>query len=211
MSGQLSMFKQSATPRDVVFTPSEVSKDIIDYFDLSGVLLDPCRGDGSFFGQFPVHCEKRYCEISEGLDFFAFDERVNWIIGNPPYSIFGDFLRHSFDIAENVVYLVPTNKIFQSQKTMRMIQNYGGIRTMLVYGSGSLVGFPFGFSVGAFHFQRDYRGMVDLQFRATPERPTTLPPADAWSFTGAELAAGTIPEQACSCGGDSDDCPDCRH
>jgi hypothetical protein len=32
----------------------------------------------------------------------------------------------------------------------------------MVFGSGSIVGFPFGFSVGAFYFSKDYRGKTDL-------------------------------------------------
>ena len=29
---------------------------------------------------------------------------------------------------------------------------------MIIYGSGNLINFPFGFSVGNFHFQKGYRG-----------------------------------------------------
>lgn len=34
----------------------------------------------------------------------------------------------------------------------------GGVKSMLIYGSGSLLDFPFGFSVGLFHFQRGFKG-----------------------------------------------------
>lgn len=165
---QLSMFKQSHNAKDVVFTPDEVAQDIIGYFNPSGIVLDPCKGDGSFYRNYPEGVQSRYCEISEGKDFFTFTEKVNWIIGNPPYSIFFDFLQHSFKIADDVVYLIPTNKVFQSWKLMKSIQKWGGIYTMLVYGSGHLVGFPFGFSVGAFHFRKGYHGKVTLQFRTPP-------------------------------------------
>jgi len=103
-----------------------------------------------------------YCEIAEGKDFFEFNEKVNWIIGNPPYSIFLEFLEHSFKLADNVSFLVPTNKIFQRQIIMDMINDYGGIKSQIIYGSGSLIGFPFGFSVGNFHFQKGYKGACEL-------------------------------------------------
>ena len=33
---------------------------------------------------------------------------------------------------------------------------------MIVYGSGQLIGFPFGFSVGNFHFERNYTGTTEM-------------------------------------------------
>ena len=33
---------------------------------------------------------------------------------------------------------------------------------MMVYGSGSLVGFPFGFSVGTFYFSKGYKDKCEL-------------------------------------------------
>jgi hypothetical protein len=53
---------------------------------------------------------------------------------------------------------------------MDQIQTYGGIKQMFVYGSGHLLNFPFGFSVGVFHFQRGYKGGVNLQFVKTPNK-----------------------------------------
>lgn len=34
----------------------------------------------------------------------------------------------------------------------------GGVKSMVIYGSGQLIDFPFGFSVGNFHFQKGYKG-----------------------------------------------------
>lgn len=79
--------------------------------------------------------------------------------------MFIEFLNHSFRLADNVVFLVPTNKIFQSWNVMDRITLYGGIKAILVYGGGNSIGFPFGFSVGAFHFQRGYTGDTTIRFR----------------------------------------------
>jgi len=164
MSAQPQLLQIALEPGDVVYTSPVVARHIIRFVNPNGKVLDPCRGDGAFYSQFPVDCISDWCEISEGRDFFSYQEQVDWIVGNPPYSIFRDWLIHSFEIADNVVYIVPTNKIFQSWKVMNAIRKYGNIRNMLVYGSGHLVGFPFGFSVGAFHFQRDYKGDTTLRF-----------------------------------------------
>lgn len=157
---QLSLLPQAHALKDVVYTNDEVAKDIISHFQPSGYLLDPCKGDGAFYNNFPANCEKAYCEIDEGKDFYNFVSKVNWVVGNPPYSIFHEFLKHAFSISENVVFLVPTNKVFQSWKTMSLINKWGGVKGVLVYGSGHLIGFPFGFSVGAFHFQKGYKSEV---------------------------------------------------
>jgi len=122
---QLSLLPQAKTPKDVVYTNDEVAKDIISHFAPFGFLLDPCKGDGAFYNNFP-ETEKDYCEIAEGKDFYNWHKKVDWVIGNPPYSIFHEFLKHAFSISDNVVFLVPTNKVFQSWKTMSLINKWGG-------------------------------------------------------------------------------------
>ena len=38
----------------------------------------------------------------------------------------------------------------------------GGVKSIIIFGSGQLIGFPFGFSVGNFHFQKDYKGETKI-------------------------------------------------
>jgi transcriptional regulator with XRE-family HTH domain len=54
---------------DIVYTPRSLAKAVIDHHPLTGVVLDPCRGDGAFFDQFPDHVDACWCEIAEGRDF----------------------------------------------------------------------------------------------------------------------------------------------
>jgi hypothetical protein len=154
IQGQL--FETVVNTKDIVYTPERIAKGIINYLQPDGICLDPCKGDGAFYKFMPKNAD--YCEIRENKDFFKYSKKVNWIIGNPPYSIFKEFLERSFEIADNVSFLVPTNKIFQRQIIMDMINNYGGIKSMIIFGSGQLLDFPFGFSVGNFHFQKKYKG-----------------------------------------------------
>ena len=156
MNIQGSLFEKEVLKADIVYTPLAVSKNIVNFLSPNGLCLDPCKGDGAFYNYLPESAE--YCEIREGKDFFAYNKKVDWVIGNPPYSIFEDFLKHGFDISENVSYLVPTNKIFQRQIIMDRINRYGGIKSIIIYGSGQLIDFPFGFSVGNFHFKKHYKG-----------------------------------------------------
>ena len=159
MIRQGQLFESVIDPSDAVYTPSEIAKGIIDHLQPSGTCLDPCKGDGAFLDHLPG---AEYCELREGKNFFDYKSKVDWVIGNPPYSIFKDFLEHSFDISNNVSFLVPTNKVFQRQVIMDMISKWGGVRSMIIYGSGQLIGFPFGFSVGNFHFKKDYKGDCEL-------------------------------------------------
>jgi hypothetical protein len=157
---QTTLFEPIVKTADVVYTPDFVSKHIIQWLNPSGSCLDPCRGDGAFYKFLKE--PRDYCEITEGKDFFAFNGKVDWVIGNPPYSIFENFLIKAFEISDNVSYLVPTNKIFQRQIIMERINKYGGIKSIIIYGSGQLIDFPFGFSVGNFHFEKGYKGETKL-------------------------------------------------
>ena len=123
---QESLFEIPVKLSDIVYTDRAVSKGIIKHLQPSGICLDPCRGDGAFYDYLPQ--DKRYCEVKEGKDFFDFNEKVDWVIGNPPYSIFLEFLEHSFNIANDVSFLVPTNKVFQRQIIMNKISKWGGCR-----------------------------------------------------------------------------------
>lgn len=156
MERQTALFDIPVKTSDIVYTPEPVAEGIVRWLNPTGKCLDPCKGDGAFLKYMPEGSD--YCEIREGKDFFEYNGRVDWIIGNPPYSIFEEFLIKSFEIADNVAYLVPTNKVFQRQIIMERINKYGGIKGMIIYGSGQLLDFPFGFSVGLFHFQKGYKG-----------------------------------------------------
>jgi len=150
-----------ATANDVVMTAEPTAKWIVDYFNPQGTILEPCRGEGAFYNNFPKQSKKEWCEISQGRDFFEYEKKVDWIITNPPFSIFDNFLTHSFEIADNVVFFCPLNKVFKSMKIDRMIQDYGGIHTVIHMGGGGKHGFPFGFATGCIHYKKDYNGPIN--------------------------------------------------
>lgn len=147
------------TANDVVMTPKSTAKYIVNHFNPTGLVLEPCRGTGAFYDQFPA--EKAWCEISDGKDFFEWDTEVDWIITNPPFSIFDRFLEHAFSVSKNVVFFCPLNKVFKSMKIDRAIQNYGGIKEVIHMGGGGRHGFPFGFPVGCIHYEKGYDGPIN--------------------------------------------------
>lgn len=152
---------------DVVYTPDWCAKDIIDHFAPTGTILDPCRGKGAFHDLLPVGSP--WCEISDGRDFFDWDTPVDWVIGNPPYSLTRPWFRHSYDIADNLVYLVPLRNIFSGYGFLAEINAFGGFREIRVYGTGGSLGFPMGNAVGVVHIERGWRGRTAMTFYAKAE------------------------------------------
>jgi len=143
-------------PGDVVYTPDWVARDMVDYFKPTGRILEPCCGDGAFMRNLPA--DTLWCEIERGRDFFAWRESVDWIIGNPPYAQFSQWLDHSMQVANDICYLIPANKAFNSYAMIKRILDWGGLIAIRVYGTGAQMGFPIGYAVAAVHYQRGYTG-----------------------------------------------------
>src|SRR5580704_17020600 len=68
-------------PQDHVYTNPALARAIIDHFQPTGKIIDPCRGDGAFFDHLPPGSD--WYEVSEGRDFLAYTEQVDWVISNP--------------------------------------------------------------------------------------------------------------------------------
>ena len=148
-----------ATASDSVMTPPDLAKRIIQCLQPTGLCLDPCRGQGAFYNAMPSR--KYWCEITEGRDFFHWKKQVNWIITNPPYSIYDRFLQKCFDVSNNVALLVPLAKAFKSLQVERMVEQYGGLRLIWLIGSGTKCGFAFGFPTGVLWYQKGWLGSID--------------------------------------------------
>ena len=158
---QKSLWNLQPIASDVVYTPEHVAVEIIDWCKPSGVCLDPCAGDFVFYNNLPS--PKHWCEIERGVDFFDWKEPVDWIIGNPPYSIKAEWIRHSYTISDNIVYLLPLNTLFNSSRMLKEAYEYGGIVGIKHLGSGGSLGFPFGYACGAVYIQRNYRGRTLIE------------------------------------------------
>ena len=150
---------RKTTPNDVIMTKPETAKWIIDYFKPTGTILEPCKGEGAFLKFLPKDTE--WCEITEGRNFFDYKKKVDWIITNPPFSIFDDFLLHAFNVADNIVFFCPLNKVFKGKRLDIKIKEYGDIKEIIHMGSGGMHKFPFGFVVGCIYYKRNYKGPIE--------------------------------------------------
>lgn len=155
------------TVTDQVTTKKESAKWIIDHFlpaNSTGTILDSAAGSNAFYDQYPVGMIKNRCEITENIDFMAWDKPVDWIITCPPTSTFEGFLRKSTQIATNVVYLLPFSKLFNSNKVINNIMNWGGIKEIIFMGPGRWHGYPYGFPIMCIHYQKDYKGDAKINY-----------------------------------------------
>lgn len=141
---------------DVHYTDSQMAKYIIEHFKPQGKVLEPFKGGGAFYDHLPEG--KDWCETDEGRNFFDYNDPVDWIITNPPYSNLTEVMKHCFAISDNTVLLVPLSKIYSSAPRLRLVQTMAGIKEQLNLGPGRHIGFDIGFPFAAMHFVRGYQG-----------------------------------------------------
>lgn len=155
------MKKYKLLESDYVQTPQWCAVDMIKFFNPTGKILDPCRGENKVFWKI-LKCD--WNEITEDSDFFDNHNHYNWIIGNPPYSIFNVWIRHSYKLADNIVYLLPTFKVFNALSLMRLYRDVGGIKHIRVYDVGKQIEWSRSRPIVACLFQKKYIGSTDWSY-----------------------------------------------
>jgi hypothetical protein len=70
-------------------TPAELAKLLIKECDIKdgSSILEPFKGEGAFYDNFPSNCDKYWCEIEHGVDYTTFEKSVDWVITNPPFRL----------------------------------------------------------------------------------------------------------------------------
>lgn len=124
------MSKKSLIPKggdDKIYTPDSLAKKIVNYYNPFGKkCLEPCKGGGAFLRAFQdIGINPFWCEIDEGNDFFQFNEKVDWIITNFPWSLHRECIKHSMQISDNIVTLVTLNHILALKARLRDIRENG--------------------------------------------------------------------------------------
>jgi hypothetical protein len=135
---------------------------MVEYFYPEGRILDPCRGENKVFTNILPNAD--WCEIKEGVDFFECKKQYDWIIGNPPYSIFNHWIKYSYKIATNIVYLLPTFKIFNALSLARLYRDNGGIKHIRLYDVGKKIEWGRSRPIVACWFQKDYDGDTSYSY-----------------------------------------------
>ncbi len=70
-------------------TPELLCKELIKQVPLveGDKVLEPFKGEGSFYNNLPDFVEKDWCEIEEGRDYKDYDKEFDWCISNPPFRL----------------------------------------------------------------------------------------------------------------------------
>ncbi len=160
---------RNTSKTDLVYTPPELAKTIIDNFPIAGKVLDPARGVGAFYDQFPSEVHKDWCEISEGRDFYSYTNTVDWLVTNPPWSHMRDWLRHSYTISENIVLLCPFVHFVTKARLKDMAEAGFGLKEFLCVKTPPAPWPSSGFQLGAMHLQKGYAGDLKIVLDKAPK------------------------------------------
>ena len=124
--------KHRDKPKDVFITPEKLAKTHIDMISpayKTSIWYDPFKNSGSYYNQYPTE-NKKWSEILQGKDFFEFDEEVDVIASNPPYSMIDKVLEKSVALKPMVIsYLLGINNL--TAKRMEYMEANGYYITKL--------------------------------------------------------------------------------
>lgn len=113
------------------YTPVELAKKLLTRVSLDDgdTLLEPFKGDGAFYDNFPADHVKDWYEIQEGKDFFTCNDMYDVIITNPPFRIetptgrknaFIPCLEKAFSVSRKRVCMLYNHKCFNAMTPKRL-------------------------------------------------------------------------------------------
>ena len=180
---------------DEVQTPLDLAERLVKHFKPSGRILEPCRGDGHFLRFLPKGTE--WCEINDGRDFLQWNQPVDWIITNPPWSKIRAFLAHAMSLSTDVVFLLTINHVWTKARIRDIRQAGFGIKEIVLVEMPQ--SFPqSGFQLGAVHVSKGWTGPIgftDLSVPVTTRRSSkkTKRPASQPAVAAVEIiSAGEL-------------------
>jgi len=119
--------KKRNTANDVFITPLKLAKKAIDMVEYKpdDIWFDPFKNNGSYYNQFPNE-NKKYTEILENKDFFDFNEKVDIICSNPPYSLMDKVIKKSIELQPHTInYLIGIGNLTARRIEMFEKAGYG--------------------------------------------------------------------------------------
>ena len=117
--------KKRTNANDIFITPLELAKTHIEMIDYKedDIWLDPFKNSGNYYNQYPTK-KKDWCEILEGRDFFDFNEKVDVICSNPPYSFIDKILNKCIELKPRIIsFLIGVNNL--TTKRIETMNNEG--------------------------------------------------------------------------------------
>jgi hypothetical protein len=158
-----SLIPNTKVKNDVFYTPEPYCSLIVNHFKPKGKVLEPCCGSGNFLKYLPANTD--WCEITKGRDFFDYNKKVDWIITNPPFSLFRKFLQHSMELSTSIVFFAVLNHFWLKARLRDITENGFGIKDIML--TDTPFTFPqSGFQVGCVKLEKGYKDKIEfLDFR----------------------------------------------
>lgn len=155
---QINSIRTRTTPHDRFFTPLDIVHRAIQMADITPEMrvLDPSAGEGAFFDNLPP-CQKHWCEIERGIDFFNESNRYDLIIGNPPFSIWDRWLDHTIKLTDKFCFVSGILNLTPSR--IKRLNNAGFGMTKLHF---MKIDYWFAYSV-IFVFERNAPSIVSVE------------------------------------------------
>ena len=141
---------------DIVITPAELARELVNHFKPTGKGLEPCCANGNILRFLP---NADWCEITKGKDFFEYTNKVDYVFTNPPWSQIRAFLNHSMELADNVYFLFTINHLWTKARLRDIKSHNFGIKEICIFDTPKEFQ-PSGFQCGMVHLQRGYIGEI---------------------------------------------------
>ena len=125
------------------YTNPEMVKYLLNKTPIKGSVLDAGSGKNKvWFNE--LKGEKYECEIDDWCDFFQWDKKVDWVVGNPPFrdnaedgkriNLVPQWILHSAEISKKGFALLINAKSFSCLTTARLqkLKNKGFFLTKII-------------------------------------------------------------------------------
>ena len=109
---------------DFYYTNEEMVKDLLSILSISGSVLDAGSGRNKVWFN-KLKGEKYECEIEDGCNYYEWDKRVNWVVGNPPWQYedknqVWDWIKKASEISDTGFAFLLNHKVFNTLTPVRL-------------------------------------------------------------------------------------------
>lgn len=110
-SNKCNDIKNRKKANDVILTPPKLAINHIEYVKpltrKTYIWYDPFKNTGCYYNNYPVEEKyKKWSEILLNKDFFEFNEKVDVIVTNPPFSIINKIFEKFWQLKPKIISLL---------------------------------------------------------------------------------------------------------